>query len=104
MWKKKLNLLPPEVKNRYANRYITYAASAIGGILILALTIQYIHIGILSLQINNIVKNNEAYQKQQETPLLLLHILQQKPQVQMLVLQPSCLAERISQAYIYQSL
>ncbi len=67
MKRKKLNLLPQEVKNKYANRYITYAASALCGICILILVIQYIHIGILHLQISDIVKNNEMYQKEQET-------------------------------------
>lgn len=64
--KKKLNLLPQEVKNKYANRYIKYAVSVLGGICILLLMIQYIHIGVLTLQINSIVKNNEMYQKEQE--------------------------------------
>ena len=65
--KKKLNMLPKEVKNRYANRYIKYAVSLLSGICILVVAIQYIHIGILSFQINSIVKDNEIYQKEQET-------------------------------------
>lgn len=67
MGKKRLNLLPQEVKNKYANRYIKYAASVLGVICIMILMIQYIHIGLLSFQINSIVKNNERYQKEQET-------------------------------------
>ena len=53
--KKKLNLLPDEVKNRYANRYLAYTASALGVI------IQYVQIGMLSWQTNRIIEKNEKY-------------------------------------------
>ena len=59
--KKKLNLLPDEVKNRYANRYLAYTASVLGGIMVLLLIIQYVHIGMLSWQTNRIIEKNEKY-------------------------------------------
>lgn len=59
--KKKLNLLPEEVKNKYANRYLAYAASILGGILLLIFVFQYAQIGILSWQTNRIIEKNEEY-------------------------------------------
>lgn len=59
--KKKLNLLPDEVKNRYANRYLAYTASVLGGIMVLLLVIQYVQIGMLSWQTNRIIEKNEKY-------------------------------------------
>lgn len=59
--KKKLNLLPDEVKNKYANRYLAYTASILGGIMVLLLVIQYVQIGVLSWQTNRIIEKNEKY-------------------------------------------
>jgi len=59
--KKKLNLLPDEVKNKYANRYLAYTASVLGGIMVFLLVIQYVQIGMLSWQTNRIIEKNEKY-------------------------------------------
>ena len=65
--KKKLNLLPPEIKNKDVNKSFLCAAAAVGGIFLIALAVQYIHIGMLSMQINNTIKNNELYNSEQQT-------------------------------------
>ena len=39
--KKKLNLLPPEAKSKYANKYLKLTAAVIAGFFILLLLIQY---------------------------------------------------------------
>lgn len=65
--RKKLNLLPAEVKNKYVNKYMTYTCSVIGGFFILLMMVQYIHIGILSWQTNRILENNEKYEREKET-------------------------------------
>lgn len=61
---KKLNLLPLSVKNKYANKYLIYAASLICGICILALAVQYINIYILNYDIQKIEKANAKYNEE----------------------------------------
>ena len=63
--KKKLNLLPLEAKNKYANRYLKFTTIFISGFLILLLLIQYCHIGILNLQTNKILSDNQKYNEEQ---------------------------------------
>ena len=65
--KKKLNLLPPEAKNKYANKYLKFTAAVIAGFFVLLLLIQYCQIGILSIQTNKILSDNQKYNKEQET-------------------------------------
>ena len=65
--KKKLNLLPPEAKNKYANKYLKFTAAIIAGFFIMLLLIQYCQIGILTLQTNKILADNQKYNKEQET-------------------------------------
>ena len=65
--KKKLNLLPPEAKNKYANKYLKFTAAIIAGFFILLLLIQYVQIGILTIQTNKILADNQKYNKEQET-------------------------------------
>ena len=65
--KKKLNLLPPEAKNKYANKYLKFTAAIIAGFFILLLMIQYCQIGILTIQTNKIIADNQKYNKEQET-------------------------------------
>ena len=48
--RKKLNLLPQEVKNKYANKYLKLTAAFVGGFFILLLLLQYCHIGLLRLE------------------------------------------------------
>lgn len=63
---KKLNLLPQEVKDNYANKYIVCASACIGAILVLALAVQYIGMGYLSWQIQRVKAENERYTAQKE--------------------------------------
>ena len=56
--KKKLNLLPPEAKSKYANKYLKLTAAVIAGFFILLLLIQYCQIGVLTLQTNKILADN----------------------------------------------
>ena len=65
--KKKLNLLPLEAKNKYANKYLKLTAAVIAGFFILLLLIQYCQIGILSIQTNKILADNQKYNKEQQT-------------------------------------
>ena len=61
--KKKLNLLPPEAKSKYANKYLKFTAAFIAGFFILLLLIQYCQIGVLTLQTNKIIADNQKYNK-----------------------------------------
>ena len=65
--KKKLNLLPLEAKNKYANKYLKLTAAVVAGFFILLLLIQYCQIGILSIQTNKILADNQKYNKEQQT-------------------------------------
>ena len=65
--KKKLNLLPLEAKNKYANKYLKFTAAVVAGFFILLLLIQYCQIGILSIQTNKILADNQKYNKEQQT-------------------------------------
>lgn len=65
--KKKLNLLPPEAKSKYANKYLKFTAAFIAGFFILLLLIQYCQIGILTFQTNKILADNQKYNREQET-------------------------------------
>lgn len=64
--KKKLNLLPPEAKSKYANKYLEVTAVIIAGFFILLLLIQYCQIGVLTLQTNKILSDNQKYNKEKE--------------------------------------
>ena len=75
---KKLNLLPIAVKNKYANKYLLYAASLICGICILAISIQYINIGILSYDIQEIGKENAKYNEEKSKIEGLTNLIQQQ--------------------------
>ena len=65
--RKKLNLLPPEAKNKYANKYLKFTAIVIVAFFILILLVQYCQIRILSIQINKIIVDNQKYSNEQET-------------------------------------
>lgn len=64
--KKKLNLLPEEIKNRYANKYLVYTASAMGAFILLFVLIQYTQIGILTWQTDKIIESNQKYDREKE--------------------------------------
>ena len=64
---KKLNLLPQEAKNKYANKYLKLTSAVVASLFILILLIQYCQIGILTIQTNKILANNQKYNKEQET-------------------------------------
>ena len=59
--KKKLNLLPEEVKNRYFKKYAMCAFGIVGGLCVAVLMVQYINIGILNWQIKSITQENNKY-------------------------------------------
>ena len=63
---KKLNLLPPEAKNKYANKYLKITASFVGGFFVLLLLFQYCQIGILTVQTNKILADNQKYNEEKE--------------------------------------
>ena len=65
--KKKLNLLPPETKNKYENKYLKITAATVFGLLIMIFALQYCHMGILNLQTNKILADNQKYNKEMET-------------------------------------
>ena len=63
---KKLNLLPQEIKNKYMNRYLIFAAVSVCIGVALILASQYIQIGILSWQTDKIIASNEKYDNEKE--------------------------------------
>ena len=65
--KKKLNLLPPEARNKYANKYLKITAAIVCGFFIFLLLIQYCQIGVLTIQTNKIISDNHKYNKEQKT-------------------------------------
>lgn len=65
--RKKLNLLPEEVKNKYISKYFTCAIIGFSIVIALFLSIQCIQIGFLTWQTNRIILNNEKYDKEKET-------------------------------------
>lgn len=69
--KKKLNLLPPEAKNRYANKYLKITASVIAGFFVLLLLAQYGRMGLLNMQIDRIMAENKRYNDQKENIIFL---------------------------------
>ena len=64
--RKKLNLLPQEVKNKYANKYLKLTAAFVGGFFILLLLLQYCHIGLLRLETSKILEDNQKYSDEQK--------------------------------------
>lgn len=64
--KKKLNLLPPEAKSRYANKYLKITVAVIAAFFILLIMAQYGRIGILNIQINKIRADNQRYSDEKE--------------------------------------
>lgn len=64
--KKKLNLLPPEVKNKYANKYLKLSAAIVAGFFVILLLAQYCQMGVLTLQTNKILADNQKYNKEKE--------------------------------------
>lgn len=64
--KKKLNLLPPEVKNKYANKYLKLSAAIVAGFFVILLLTQYCQMGVLTLQTNKILADNQKYNKEKE--------------------------------------
>lgn len=69
--KKKLNLLPPEAKSKYANKYLKITAATIAGFFLLLLVLQYVQIGVLTLQTNKILADNQKYNEEKETIQIL---------------------------------
>lgn len=60
---KKINLLPIEIKKKYANRYLKYIASLAFAIMLLAILFQAAESGILLLQIKHINDKNAKYEE-----------------------------------------
>lgn len=69
--RKKINLLPLEIQNKYMNRYLTVAVIGLCIIIALVLVGRYIQIGILSWQTDKIIASNEQYDKEKEAILNL---------------------------------
>lgn len=61
---KKINLLPQEISNRYANRYLKYLAIGIASVMVLVLGTQLVNMGILKLQINHYQEQNAKYEQE----------------------------------------
>ena len=63
---KKLNLLPEETKNKYLKRYLIYIWSLAGALIIAVVAVQHLNIGITTMQINSIKRENEKYNSAKE--------------------------------------
>ena len=60
---KKINLLPIEIKRKYANKYLKYFAVVVAFFMIMAVMVQFACVGILHLQINYYNDKNEKYEE-----------------------------------------
>lgn len=65
--RKKINLLPIEIKNKYISKYMVYLSSFAAGVFVFILILQYTHLAILNFQINHIQKENDKYTAEKET-------------------------------------
>ena len=63
---KKMNLLPLEISNKYANRYLKFLAGIIAVIMVSILGIQCINAGVLRLQINHYKDQNAKYEQEKK--------------------------------------
>ncbi|MBS7306105.1 MAG: hypothetical protein KIG39_05530 [Lachnospiraceae bacterium] len=63
---KKINLLPPEISNKYANRYLKFLAGIIAAVMVCVLGIQCINAGVLTLQINHYKDQNAKYEREKK--------------------------------------
>lgn len=61
---KKLNLLPVEIKNKYANKYFKLLAIIIAAVMLLVIGVQAVNAGILTLQINQYNDRNAKYEQE----------------------------------------
>lgn len=72
--KKKINLLPQEIKNKYDNMHLEVFASVILSIFVFTAAVQLLNIGILKWDINRITAKNEKYEREKAS----ISILQEK--------------------------
>ena len=72
--KKKINLLPQEIKNKYDNMHLAVFASVILSIFVFTAAVQLLNIGILKWDINRITAKNEKYEREKAS----ISILQEK--------------------------
>ena len=61
---KKINLLPIEIKNKYANKYLKLLAAFIAAVMVLVVGVQVVNAGILTLQINHYKDQNAKYEEE----------------------------------------
>ena len=61
---KKINLLPPEIRSKYANRYLKYMAFSAFVVMALAFCLQLAGMGILKLQIHHYQEQNAQYEQE----------------------------------------
>ena len=61
---KKINLLPIEIKNKYANKYLKLLAAFIAAVMVLVVGVQVVNAGILTLQINRYKDRNAKYEEE----------------------------------------
>ena len=60
---KKINLLPPEVKSKYENRYIKYFAAMAVGAMLMTIIVQAGYAGTMMLQIKHYNNKNAQYEE-----------------------------------------
>lgn len=68
---KKLNLLPQDYKDRYANRYILIGFGTIAVVFVLILSTMYVNLVVTKLGIKKLTEENIEYQSKQSTILNL---------------------------------
>lgn len=61
---KKINLIPQEAKNKYANKYLILTAVGISGIMLIFALLQLADIGLLSFDIKRIEDKNKKYDEE----------------------------------------
>lgn len=65
-YNKKLNLLPQQYKDRYANKYLLLGFGGICAVLIFIILVAYVSAGMTSFDISRLQKENTEYQSKQK--------------------------------------
>ncbi|MBE7047670.1 MAG: hypothetical protein E7396_09740 [Ruminococcaceae bacterium] len=63
---KKINLLPIEIKNKYANKFLKIFAGMIAAVMVLIMIVQVANIGFLTLRINYYKDRNAKYEQEKK--------------------------------------
>lgn len=63
---KKVNLLPLEIKSKYANKYLKFLIIVIAAIMALVMGFQFLNVGVLTFQISHYKERNAKYEQEKK--------------------------------------